>query len=313
MAAANDRVVTVFGGTGFVGRRIVRHLRLHGFYVQVASRHPDRGHAQRRPDDPQLRSIKADVHDEQSVADALADAYGAVNAVSLYVEQGRETFHSIHVEAAQRVAAQAQRAGVKRLVHVSGIGADARSQSLYIRKRGEGELAVREAFADALLIRPAVMFGPDDAFLTRILKLLERFPVYPMFGDGQVRLQPVHVEDVGQAIAEILQREQTGPFMFECGGPRVYSYEEFLRTVASAAGIKPILIPVPFAAWDALAWIAEMLPSPPITRNQVELMQIDSTSRPDMPGLRELGIAPHSIEEMLQVIVRSQTSQGICP
>jgi NADH dehydrogenase len=304
MAAASDRVVTVFGGTGFVGRRIVRNLRLHGFYVRVASRHPDRGHALRRPDDPRFRSIKADVHDERSVADALADAYGAVNAVSLYVEQGRETFHSVHVEAAQRVAAQAQRAGVKRLVHVSGIGADPRSQSLYIRKRGEGELAVREAFADALLIRPAVMFGPDDAFLTTILKLLERLPIYPMFGNGQMRLQPVHVEDVGQAIAKILQREQTSPNMFECGGPRVYSYEEFLRSVASAAGIKPILIPVPFAAWDALAWIAEMLPSPTITRNQVELMQIDSTSAPDMPGLGELGISPHSIEEMLQDIIR---------
>ncbi len=170
--------------------------------------------------------------------------------------------------------------------------------------RGEGELAVREAFADAVLIRPAVMFGPDDAFLTTILKLLERLPIYPMFGNGQMRLQPVHVEDVGQAIAKILQREQTGPIMFECGGPRVYSYEEFLRTVASAAGIKPLLIPVPFAGWDALAWIAEMLPSPPITRNQVELMQIDSTPRPDTPGLGELGISPHSIEEMLQDIVR---------
>ena len=124
-----------------------------------------------------------------------------------------------------------------------------------------------------------------------------------MFGDGQVRLQPVHVEDVGQAIAKILRREQSGPIMFECGGPRVYSYEEFLRTVASAAGIKPILIPVPFAAWRALARIAEMAPSPPITRNQVELMQIDSTSRPDMPGLGELGISPHSIEEMLKDIV----------
>ena len=304
MAIANDRVVTVFGGTGFVGRRIVRHLRLHGFHVRVASRRPDPGHAQRRPDDPQLRSINADVHDARSVADALADAYGVVNAVSLYVEQGRETFHSVHVEAAQRVAAQAQRAGVKRLVHVSGIGADPRSQSVYIRMRGEGELAVREAFADAVLIRPAVMFGPDDAFLTTILKLLERLPIYPMFGNGQMRLQPVHVEDVGQAIAKILQREQTGPIMFECGGPRVYSYEEFLRTVASAAGIKPLLIPVPFAGWDALAWIAEMLPSPPITRNQVELMQIDSTPRPDTPGLGELGISPHSIEEMLQDIVR---------
>jgi uncharacterized protein YbjT (DUF2867 family) len=173
MAAASDRVVTVFGGTGFLGRRIVRHLRLHDFCVRVASRHPDLGHAALTPDDPRLRSVKADVHDERSVANALAGAYGAVNAVSLYVERGRETFHSVHVESAQRVATQAQRAGVKRLVHVSGIGADPRSQSLYIRKRSEGELAVRAAFADAILVRPAAMFGPDDAFLTTILKLLK--------------------------------------------------------------------------------------------------------------------------------------------
>jgi uncharacterized protein YbjT (DUF2867 family) len=306
MAAASDRVVTVFGGTGFLGRRIVRHLRLHDFCVRVASRHPDSGHALLPLDDPQVRSIKADVHDERSVADALADAYRAVNAVSLYVEQGRETFHSVHVESAQRVAAQAQRAGVKRLIHVSGIGANPRSQSLYIRKRGEGELAVRAAFADAILVRPAVMFGPDDAFLTTIFKLLDRLPIYPMFGNGQMRLQPVYVEDVGQAIPKMLQREQTDPIMFECGGPQVYSYEEFLKTVANAAGINPILIPVPFTAWHALAGIAEMLPSPPITRNQVELMQIDSTSSPDMPGLGELGISPHSIEETLQDILRSQ-------
>jgi uncharacterized protein YbjT (DUF2867 family) len=112
MAAGSDRGVTVFGGTGFLGRRIVRHLRLHGFCVRAASRHPDRGDVLQGPDDPQLRSIKADVHDERSVAEALADAYGAVNAVGLYVEHGRETFHSVHVESAQRIAAQAQRAGV---------------------------------------------------------------------------------------------------------------------------------------------------------------------------------------------------------
>ena len=305
MATASDRVVTVFGGTGFLGRRIVRHLRLHGFCVRVASRHPDRGHALVGPDDAQLRAVKADVRDQRLVADALADAYGAVNAVSLYLERGLETFHSVHVESAQRVAAQAQRAGVRRLVHVSGIGADPRSQSLYIRKRGEGELAVREAFAEAILIRPAVMFGRDDAFLTTILKLLNRLPLFPMFGNGQMRLQPINVEDVGEAIAKILQREQTGPNMFECGGPSVYSYEELLRVVANAAGIKPILLPVPIAAWGALAWISEMLPSPPITRNQVELMQIDSTSMQGIPGLEELGISPHSVEEMLQDLLSS--------
>src|SRR6516164_10152980 len=213
MATANNRVVTIFGGTGFLGRRLVRHFRKHGFSVRIASGHPDRGQRLFALDDPQLQSIEANIHDERSVADAVAGAYGVVNAVSLYVEHGRETFHSVHVESAQRVAAQAQRAGVKRLIHVSGIGADSRSQSLYIRKRGEGELAVREAFADAILIRPAVMFGPDDAFLTTILKLLERLPIYPMFGNGQMRLQPVYVEDVGHAIAKLLQRAQTRPFI----------------------------------------------------------------------------------------------------
>src|SRR6516164_5323706 len=306
MKIVSDRVVTVFGGTGFLGRRIVRHLRLHGFGVRVASRHPDHGQALFPPDDSQLRSIKADVRDEQSVADALADAHGAVNTVSLYIEKGPETFHSVHVESAQRVAAQAQRAGVKRLIHVSGIGADPRSPSLYIRKRGEGELAVREAFADAILIRPAVMFGPDDAFLTPILKLLKRLPFFPIFGNGQMRLQPVYVEDVGQAIAKIMEWEQTGPTMFECGGPRVYSYEDLLRTVARAAGIKPILLPVTFVAWGAVAWISEWLPNPPITRNQVELMQIDSVSMPEMTGLEALGICPHSVEQILQDILRNQ-------
>src|SRR5712691_7590891 len=305
MAATNERTVTVFGGTGFLGRRVVRHLRKHGFSVRIASRHPDRGHRLFGLD-PQLQSVEANIHDERSVADALAGAYGVVNAVSLYVEHGQQTFHSVHVESAQRVAAQAHRAGVERLAHVSGIGADAASQSLYVRKRGEGELAVRAAFADALLIRPAVMFGPDDAFLTTILKLLRRLPIFPMFGRGLTGLQPAFVEDVAEAVARALQGTETHAITYECGGPRVYSYKEFLRAVAHEAGLKPMLIPIPFAAWHALAWISEMLPSPPVTRNQVELMQVDNVSSPEMPGFGQLGISPHSVEEVLQQMVWSR-------
>jgi NADH dehydrogenase len=302
----SDRTVTVFGGTGFLGRRVVRHLRTHGFSVRIASRHPDRGHWLFGHDDPQLQSVAANIHDERSVADALAGAYGAVNAVSLYVEHRRETFHVTHVESAQRVAAQAQRAGVERLVHVSGIGADAASQSLYIRKRGEGELAVRAAFADTILVRPAVMFGPDDAFLTTILKLLRRFPIYPMFGRGLTRLQPAYVDDVAEAIVRALQGTATHAITYECGGPRVYSYEEFLKAVAHEAGLKPVLPPIPFAAWHALARISEMLSSPLITRNQVELMEVDTVSSLEMPGFGELGISPHSVEEILQETLRSR-------
>lgn len=298
--ATNGRTVTVFGGTGFLGRRIVQHLRDREFSVRIASRHPDRGRSRSGPHDPQLRLVQADIHDERSVADALAGAYAAVNAVSLYVEHGRETFHSVHVESAQRVAAQAHRAGVERLVHISGIGADAASQSRYIRARGEGELVVGAAFAGAHIIRPAVMFGPDDAFVTTILKLLRRLPIYPMFGRGWMRLQPAHVEDVAEATVRIIQRAETQPTIFECGGLRVYSYEEFVAIVARQAGLSPILIPIPFAVWYALAWASEILPDPLLTRNQVELMQIDTVLSPEMPGFVELGISPHSVEATLQ-------------
>ena len=295
----------MFGGTGFLGRRVVWHLRKREFSVRIASRHPERGKKLFGTDDPQLQSFEADIHDERSIADVLAGAFGVVNAVSLYLEQEQQTFHSIHVEAAQRVASQAHRAGIERLAHVSGIGSDAASPSLYIRKRSEGELAVRAAFPNAILIRPAVMFGPDDAFLTLILKLVRRLPFYPMFGRGLTRLQPAFVEDVAEAIARALQGRETQAMTYECGGPRVYSYEEFLRAVAHEAGVKPILIPVPFFAWHLLAWASEMLPSPPITLNQVELMQVDTVSSPEAPGFAELGIAPHSVEETLRHLLGS--------
>ena len=303
MAVTNERTVAVFGGTGFLGRRVIRHLRRCGLSVRSASRHPDRGKGLFALDDPQLQSVEADIHDEQSVARVLAGAYGAVNAVSLYVEHGTETFHSLHVECARQLATQARQAGVERLVHVSGIGADAAASSLYVRKRGEGELAVRAAFADALLIRPAVMFGPDDLFLTAIVTHLERLPIYPMFGRGLTRLQPAYVDDVAEAITRALLRTEKHPITFECGGPRVYSYEELLKVVAHEANLKPKLIPIPFAAWHVLAWFAEMLPSPPVTRNQVELMQVDNVASPEMSGFGELGISPLSIEEILSEIL----------
>jgi uncharacterized protein YbjT (DUF2867 family) len=299
-------VVTVFGGTGFLGRRVVRRLRQHGFSVRAASRHAGRSRELFGSDDLQLQSVETDIHDEGAVAAALAGVHGAVNAVSLYVERGRATFDAVHVDAAERIAGQARRAGVERLAHVSGMGANPASPSLYIRKRGEGELAVKAAFPHVIIIRPAVMFGPDDAFLTTVLGLLRRLPVYPMFGRGRTRLQPAYVDDVAEAIARALERSPVRAATFECGGPRVYTYEEFLRAVARQAGIKPVLIPFPFAAWHALARIAELLPSPPLTRNQVELMQIDTASSPGMPGFGELGIVPRSVEDILDQRLRNR-------
>ncbi len=255
-------------------------------------------------DGPQIESIAADVHDEVSVAEAISGAWGVVNSVSLYVEHGKATFASVHVEAAERIGTKASQSGVERLVHVSGIGADPKSSSSYIRSRGKGELAVRAVFRDVTFVRPAVMFGPDDAFLTAIIRILGRVPAYPMFGQGRTRLQPAYVEDVAEAIATGLERAETRGMTFEFGGPRVYSYEELLKTVAREMDRKPTFFPLTFAAWHVLARISEILPSPPLTRNQVELMEIDSVARNDLPGFDRLNIAPRSIEEILPSILR---------
>jgi uncharacterized protein YbjT (DUF2867 family) len=292
------QIVTVFGGTGFLGRRIVRHLHEKGYFVRIASRHPPRG------DVPQLRSIAADIHERTSVASAIAGAFGVVNAVSLYVARGKETFHTVHVAAAQRLANEAHKAGVESFVQISGIGADSESRSRYIRARGEGEEAVLAAFAGAGVIRPAVMFGPDDAFLNTVIKLLRRLPIYPMFGRGETQLQPVDVEDVAEAVARVIQRTETGPLTLECGGPRMYSNEELLRTIARAASVKPFLLPVPFVVWHALALVAQVLPGAPVTRNQVELMQVDTVASPSLPGFVELGISPRPMEVVLEGMLR---------
>jgi len=301
----NARVVTVFGGTGFLGRRVVEHLRKHGFFVRIASRHPDRARELFGADDSHFQSVAADIHDEQAVADAVAGVFAVVNAVSLYVERHGETFHSVHVEAARRLAARAKQDRVERLVQLSGIGADVASPSLYIRKRGEGELSVRAAFPDADIVRPAVMFASDDAFLTPILALLRKLPVFPMFGRGLTRLQPAFVGDVAEAIARTVAMPEKRAITFECGGPRIYSYDDLLRAVAREAALDVRLVPMPFAIWHGLALVAEVLPNPPVTRNQIELMQVDNVASPDMPGFAELGISPRPVETTLREILAS--------
>jgi len=290
--------VTVFGGTGFVGRRIVRHLCDSGTRVRAVSRHRPPG------EDAGIEQIAADAHDQRSVEAAVAGADGVVNAISLYVEHGSDTFRSVHVETAAKIARAARQAGIRRFVHISGIGANTASPSPYIRSRGEGEAAVQTAFPGAVIVRPAVIFASDDAFLTTILRLLRSLPAYPVFGDGRTRLEPVHVDDVAAAIVQILRQSQKPYPVYELAGPRVYSYEELLRTIARIAGLRPVLMRMPFAFWNALAGVAEMLPRPPFTRNQVELMQIDTTASKSLPGFRALGISPRSLEDELEAIVR---------
>ena len=298
-------LVTVFGGTGFLGRRIVRHLLDGGFEVRAASRRPDRTASTFESNSPGLMSIRADVQDEAEVVAALAGSYAVVNCISLYVERGQNTFDAVHVKAAARLSRLAREAGVEGLAHISGIGADPNSSSLYISARGRGEQVVQAAFPNAILIRPAVMFGPDDALLTTLVKLIRMLPVYPMFGRGETKMQPVYVEDVAEAVTRLISNPgATTQPCHELGGPQILTYEELLRTIARRIGARPRFMPMPFVLWHALGWVSEHVPGAPLTRNQIALMQHDNVASPNLPGLPELGIKPTAIETVLPEIER---------
>ena len=294
-----DSWITVFGGTGFLGRRIVERLIGDGAPVRIVARNLHRLSGGTAPPDATVECIQADVRDPDSVARALAGARGVVNAVGLYVARGGETFEAVHVTGAGNVAEQAAEAGVERLVHISGIGVDSASESPYIRARADGEAAVREAFANATILRPSVVFAPDDNFINLFLRMARVLPILPLFGAGGTMLQPVFAGDVAAAAVRALDDPAAAGKTYELGGPTPYSYRNLLHLVTTLAGHRRPLLPVPFALWEIQARLAGILPNPPLTVDQVALMRHDNLASPDLPGLADLGVTPTSLEATL--------------
>jgi NADH dehydrogenase len=291
-----ERLIVVFGGSGFLGRRIVERLAADRALVRIAVRHPERAASLTRLGRTgQITTVHADVWDAGTVAPALAGAEAVVNTVGHYVERGAASFEAIHGQGARHVAEAAAAAGVRRLVHISGIGADPASDSPYVRARAAGERLVRAAFPAATILRPSVMFGPND-FLERLAGLARLMPVIPLFGSGQVRLQPVYAEDVAAAVVSALARPEAAGQLYELGGPRVYTYEALVRLVLDQTGRRRLLLPLPYAVWHALAVLTAPLPNRPISRDQVRLMQKDNVVSPGALTFADLGISPTALE-----------------
>ncbi len=293
-------LVTVFGGSGFLGRHIVGRLVDEGARVRAASRHPE------RTDVPgtgvaggAIEPVYADVRDDASVASAVAGSESVINAVGLYVERGAESFDAIHVGGAERVAREASRAGVERLVQISGIGADANSDSSYVRARAHGESAVQEAFDGATILRPSVLFGPGDAFFNSLARIAKVTPALPLFGNGHTRLQPVYVSDVAKAVAKVLAEPLSLGQVYELGGPKTYTYRALLRLMLRQVGRRRLLLPLPFFVWELLADVMSLLPNPPVTRDQITLMIRDNVVAPGVLSLTDLGIEPAAVETVL--------------
>lgn len=285
-------IVAVLGGTGFLGREVVAAVIAQGCRARIVARH--------LPEAPQQAPAEADIfltdiRDGAGLRAALSGATGVVNAVSLYRETSAVSFEDIHVDAAARAARLSAEQGVAHFIQISGIGSDPHAASDYIRARGEGEQAVRQARPDAVIVRPAVMYGRDSGLLAPLEKL-GRLPAAPLFGRGGTRLQPVHVGDVAQAVAALAAAGSEAT-LYEFAGPRTYTYRELLAAVARAGGHRPpFAFPLPFALWDMLAAMLARVRGAPLTRSQVELMQVDTVANDRLPGLRQLGIDPAPLE-----------------
>ncbi len=293
-------LITVFGGSGFLGRHLVRRLAKQGWTIRVAVRRPSAA-AFLKPmgDVGQITPIRAPIQDPGAVRAAVAGARAVVNLVGILYEKGDRDFAAIHARGAQDIAAAAAESGAGRLVHVSAIGADLHGEADYARSKGVGEAAVKTAFPTATILRPSVVFGPEDDFINRFAAMARVSPVLPLLGGGATRFQPVYVGDVADAIAACLADPATQGKTYELGGPRIYTFKELMELLLDRIGRRRLLIPWPFALADLQAACLEKLPVPPLTRDQVKLLRRDNVVSKGALTLSDLSIEPCAMESIL--------------
>ena len=301
MSEVAPGLVTVFGGTGFVGSQVVQALARHGWRIRVACRRPDRAYKlQTAGTVGQIQAVRCDATDAAQVGEAIHGASAVINLVGILYEGGGRKFQDLHVGVSRAIAEACAAAGVERLVQVSALGANPEGASDYARTKAAAEMAVREVKPDAVIVRPSVVFGPGDDFLNKFAKLAQIAPALPLIGGGQTKFQPVYVGDVAAAVVKIVSRTESDGQTYELGGPAVMTFEEVLKLVARETYRTPGLIPLPFFVARLIGAVAQ-IPAiigfkPVLTEDQVTLLQSDNVVSDDAQGLAALGIQPTGIE-----------------
>jgi NADH dehydrogenase len=307
---AHSPLVTIIGGSGFVGRHIAQRMARRGWRVRVACRRPNEA-MQVKPygDVGQVEPVQCNIRDEASTRAVIRGSDAVVNCVGLLSEWGRNTFEACMAEGAGRVARIAAEEGVVHLVHISAIGADAAGPSHYARTKAAGEAAVAAAFPQAVILRPSVVFGQDDGFFNRFAGMARLMPlVLPIVGAG-TRFQPVWVEDVAEAAARAACGE-AAPGVHELGGPTVYSLREAVELMLRVTRRRRLIVNLPFALARMQAWFLQMLPNPLLTVDQVKLLGHDNVVAQGARTLSDLGIVPAAAEGVIESYLYAYRPQG---
>ena len=302
-AGSTDRLVTIYGGSGFLGRHVVRALAKRGWRIRVAVRRPDLApYLKPLGGVGQIHAVQTNVRFPDSVAAAADGADAVVNLVGILYQRGRQRFSAIQAEGAAAVARAAADAGAK-LVHVSAIGADPDSPSAYARTKAAGEAAALSAVPDAVVLRPSILFGPEDDFFNRFAAMARLSPALPLIGGGHTRFQPAFAGDVAAAIAVALDGGAKGGAIYELGGPEAKTFRALMQLMLREIGRKRLLLPIPFTLARVQAFFLEWLPTPPLTRDQVRLLERDNVVSDEAARegrtLLGLGITPTALAAVL--------------
>ena len=307
-------LVTVFGGSGFLGAQVVRALARKGYRVRVAVRQPGRGYKLRMLGNVgQIQVVQANARNPESIARALNGAQACVNLVGVLYESGRQKFTAVHGMGAQNIAEGAKAAGVERFIQVSAIGAAEGSSSKYARTKAMGEAAVRKVIPGATIVRPSIIFGQGDDFFNRFASMARVSPVLPLIGGGKTKFQPVFVGDVAAAIAACLDQPQTAGKTYELGGPAIYNFKALMEMVCRETGRHPLLLPIPFFLAELIGvagGIQAMIMPPVLTVDQVTLLHFDTVAGAGLPGLAELGVLPTAVEAILPTYLQRYRKGG---
>jgi NADH dehydrogenase len=300
LSSMEQKIITIIGGTGFLGRYVVQELAKAGYRLRVVSRHPERASDLKVFGDVgQIALINGNINKPDSLKHALAGAYGVVNLVGVLFESGKQNFSAIHAIAAEKLAIAAREASVSRFVHISALGVEHEFGSAYARSKLIGERAVLEAFPNATILRPSVIFGAEDNFFNQFAKMAVYSPALPLIGGGKTLFQPVYVGDVARAVAACFEQPEACGEIYELGGRKTYSFKEILQYILKTTGRKRFLNPLPFWLASIIATFAEFLPKPPLTRDQVKLLKFDNIVSASAKNLSSLGIVPKSVEEIV--------------
>lgn len=300
MHTPDYKVVTIFGGSGFIGRHIVQRLAKRGWRLRIAVRHPSRAlFLKPLGDVGQIAPVRCDIAEEASIATAISGANYVINLVGILAEGRSQRFTTLHEEGPGRIARLAKQEGVTRLVQMSSLGASAESPSVYASTKAKGEAAVRAAFPEASILRPSVVFGPEDNFFNMFAEMTRTSPFLPLIGGGETRFQPVYVGDVADAVVLCIDQPQTWGKTYELGGPRVYTFRELMALLLQEIGRKRSLLTIPWGVANLQARVFECLPKPLLTRDQIKQLKQDNVVHPDALTFADLGIQPSAVEGII--------------